>query len=125
MKSDRGMTLLSNEQMVDTYFQLISKKDVDGLLDLFAEDAVVYEPFSNADDGLRGKSAIEPFLKVAVMANAGLRRTIEFADRSKNSITALVTFERGGTVHGKFAFKFVMDEIGRKIKVLTITFNGS
>jgi ketosteroid isomerase-like protein len=122
-KPANRMVLLNNEQLVNNYFQLITKKDVEGLLDMFAEDAIVYEPFSNADRGLLGKSAIEPFLNVVVMANAGLRRTIEFIDRSKDNITALATFQRGGTIRGKFAFKFVMGD-GRKIKMLTITFNG-
>ena len=46
------------------------------LLDLFAYDAVVYEPFSKLAGGLRGRSAIESFLKVAIMANDALKHEI-------------------------------------------------
>lgn len=123
-KKNLEIALLTGEQIVNHYFHLIGKKDVQGLLDLFAHDAVVYEPFSNVQNGLQGKSSIEYFLKVTVMANAGMRRTIEFVDRSVDSITALVTFERGDTIKGRFTFNFILTEAGRKIKVLTIRFSG-
>lgn len=53
----QASVILTNEQMVNEYFRLISKKDVHGLLDLFVEDSVVYEPFSK-EDGLHGKSTV-------------------------------------------------------------------
>jgi hypothetical protein len=116
--------ILTNEQMVHEYFNRISKKDVKGLLQLFAEDAVVYEPFSK-EEGLHGKSAIEHFLKVAVMANSGLARTIEFAEKSEEAITSSVRFERGGSITGRFRFLFVIEEISgqKKIKELKVRFN--
>jgi ketosteroid isomerase-like protein len=129
----KGMIIiLSNEQMVNRYFQLIGKRDVHGLLDLFADDATVYEPFSNMQNGLQGKSAIENFLKVAIMANTGMSRTITFLDEEKNkdlgegegSIAALVSFERGDNVTAKFTFHFIMTSAGRKIKTLKIQFAG-
>jgi|SRR5436853_1678111 len=115
--------VLANEQMVHEYFRLISKKDVYGLLDLFAEDSVVYEPFSK-ENGLHGKSTIQHFLKVAVMANAGLKRTITFGQKAVDAITALVTFERGDSVKGSFSFLFVIEEVSgrKKIKELKIRF---
>jgi ketosteroid isomerase-like protein len=120
----KEIALFTNEQLVNHYFYLISRKDVQGLLELFADDAAVYEPFSNVKEGLRGKSAIEHLLKVAVMANAGMRKTIEFINKSsEDSITALVTFERGDTIKGKFTFNFVLLDIGRKITMLTIRFS--
>jgi hypothetical protein len=122
-KMGKEIALLINEQMVNNYFYLISKRDVRGLLELFADDAVVNEPFSNVREGLRGKSAIEHFLKVAVMANAGMRKTIEFTNKSEDSITALVTFERGDTIKGKFTFNSLLSSIGRKITMLTIRFS--
>lgn len=118
----QGSVILPNEQIVYEYFRLISNKDVPGLLDLFAEDSVVYEPFSK-EDGLRGKPKIEHFLKVAVMANAGLKRTIGFVQKSADAITALVTFERGDSVKGRFSFLFATEEVsGKKIKELVIRF---
>lgn len=123
-REERKM-VLTNEQMVYQYFNLISQKDVKGLLDLFIDDAIVYEPFSNLSQGLQGKSAIENFMKVVVMANAGLRReSIEFVEKTENSITAMVMFERGGRVEGKMMFNFVIDPVAgeKKIKMLRIEF---
>lgn len=68
----RVLSLTDNEQQqqVNHSFRLINRKDVKGLLDLFADDAVVFEPFSDARDGQKGKSSIEYLLRVAVMAFA-------------------------------------------------------
>jgi ketosteroid isomerase-like protein len=119
---------LTSQQIVNKYFQAISKRDVYDLLELFDEDAVVYEPFSNIKQGLQGKSAIENFLRVAIMANAGLKRTIKFVDETQDKITAIVTFERGDSVTGKFSFTFITSKdeksliSNKRIKILKIEF---
>ena len=119
---------LTNQQIVNKYFQAISRRDVYDLLELFDEDAVIYEPFSNIKQGLQGKSAIENFLRVAIMANTGLRRTIKFVDETEDKITAIVTFERGDSVTGKFSFTFITSKdeksltLNKRIKVLKIEF---
>lgn len=122
------------KKIIHRYFELIGRKDVRGILDLFTDtDPVIYEPFSNEKDGLHGKGVIESFLRVAVMANDGLKRKIRFIDgaaRDSDTVTALVTFERGGTVDGKFGFSFVTepgvdmakDNSNLKIKSLRIKF---
>jgi len=126
-QADYAFATLSNKEMVNRYFKLIGDKDVYHLLELFDEDAIVYEPFSKLNR-LEGKSRIENFLKVAFMANAGLKRTIKFVDESEDSITAIVTFERGDSVTGKFAFIFrtKVDDLGnaisKKIAMLRIQF---
>jgi ketosteroid isomerase-like protein len=110
---------LTDEDMVHEYFRLIKTKDMYRLLDLFADDAVIDEPFSKSEDGkggLHGKSAIEPFLKVAMMANAGLREEIEIeksklrSDNDIKRIIAYVTFERGGKVKARFTFELSSEE---------------
>ena len=117
----------SNREMVNQYFRLITSKDVHGLLQLFDKDAIVYEPFSNVN-GLQGSTMIENFLKVAFLANAGLKRTIKFVDDSEDRVTAIVTFERGDSVMGKFAFIFKImtdnngNTISKKIAILKIEF---
>ncbi|HKZ61309.1 MAG TPA: hypothetical protein VJZ68_02680 [Nitrososphaera sp.] len=110
--------------MVYHYFKCIDSKDLSGIIDLFDYDAVVYEPFSNLVGGLKGKSSIEPFLKVAMMANSNLQRTIKIEKPAKpNKITALVTFEKGDKVKSKFTFEFENDPAGgKKIKSLRIEF---
>lgn len=106
------------------YFRFMDKKDLDAMLELFDYDAVVYEPFSKITEGLRGRSSIEPFLKVAMMANSNLQHTIKIEKPSKpNEITALVTFEKGDKVKSKLTFEFEDDEVrGKKIKSLHIAF---
>lgn len=119
---------LPGEEIVARYFRYIDSKDLDGLLDLFDYDAVVFEPFSKVGGGLHGRSAIEPFLKVAMMANSELRRTVKIekttkANNNNNEITALITFEKGEKVKGKFMFEFTEDDSWeKKIKSLHIEF---
>jgi hypothetical protein len=108
----------------------MDSKDLDGMLELFDYDAVVYEPFSKVN-GLHGRSAIEPFLKVAMMANRDLRRTVKIeknvkkeSDNNNEIIAALITFEKGEKVKGRFTFEFTdRDDSGEKmIKSLHIEF---
>ena len=110
------------EDVVRRFFMLIESKNLDALLSLFDYDAVVSEPFSRAEN-LRGRYEIEPFLRIALMANTDLRREIEIekpADGHKNQLSALVTFEKGGKVRGRFAFE--LDPESRKIRKLKIQF---
>lgn len=123
-----SFVILTNREMVNEYFRRVTEKDVGGLLQLFDEDAVVFEPFSNIKGGLVGRTVIENFLKVVVMANAGFKRTIRFVDESEDRITAIVTFERGDSVTGKFAFSFIIRsnsdgvQVSKKISALRIEF---
>lgn len=115
---------LKDEEIVYQYFKCIDSRDLSGILDLFDYDAVVYEPFSNITGGLKGKSSIESFLKVAILANSNFRRTIKIERPNKpNQITALITFEKGDKVKGKFTFEFEDNPAdGKKIKSLNIEF---
>jgi ketosteroid isomerase-like protein len=110
---------LTDEDIVHEYFRLINTKDMYRLLDLFADDAVIYEPFSKSEagkGGLRGKSAIEPFLNVAMTVSDGLREEIEIeksklrSDNGIKSVIAYVTFERGGKVKARFTFELSSEE---------------
>lgn len=116
---------LTNEEMVLQYFRCIGNKDLPGILELFDYDAVIYEPFSKSQS-LKGKSAIEPFLKVAMMANSGLQRNIKIEKpsngKAENTAIALITFERGDRIRGRFTFEFIKDGDIKKIKSLRIEF---
>ncbi|WP_337863699.1 hypothetical protein [Nitrososphaera sp.] len=125
------------EDVVRRFFKLIDSKDLAGLLDLFEYDATVREPFSRSEV-LRGRSEIEPFLKVVLMANSDMRRRIQLDphqlreghrngggsgddDGDEDSkATATVTFEKGDKVRGRFAF--VLNPHSKKIRSLTIQF---
>jgi ketosteroid isomerase-like protein len=50
-----------NKDILLEYFKLIKNKDIGSLMELFAPDAIVYEPFSKITGGLKGKRAIESF----------------------------------------------------------------
>ncbi len=109
-----------NESIVYEYFRQIKNKDINGMLNLFSDDAIIYEPFSNIEGGLQGKSAIKPFFDVVLMANDGLQHKIEFVKgqdgsnnenkEDNNQVTALVTFEKGGKVQGQFTFELRSEE---------------
>lgn len=124
----KGPVPVTGEEVVQQYFRCIEDKDLDGLLDLFDYDATVKEPFSNIAGGLKGRSSIEPFLKVAMMANSKLRRKIKLekpisGKADSNKVVAMVTFEKGDKVRGKFSFEFEnTPEGGKKIKSLRIEF---
>jgi hypothetical protein len=110
--------------VVFQYFRHIERKDLESLLALFEYDAVVYEPFSKTA-ALEGKASIEPFLKVAIMANTSLKRTIEIEKQDSgnvnpNRVIALITFEKGDKVKGRFTFEFNPET--KKIKFLRIEF---
>lgn len=138
--------MLTNKEIVSQYFRLLQNKDIDGLKDLFWSDATVYEPFSKLEHGLRGWSQIEPFLKVAIMANESLSNKIAFEesrriknkdlnDEEKNTsdsnndiVEALVTFQKDNVIKAKFRFELsnqantVDDSERKKIKALRIQF---
>lgn len=118
--------IATNRDLVQEYFSLISSRDLNRLLGLFADDAVVYEPFSS-EEGLHGRGEIEPFLKVVLMANAGLDREIVFpADEQQDEITVQVRFRKGGVVKGSFTFATNDVRIGegteKRIRMLRIHF---
>lgn len=116
-----------NEIIVKEYFSRIKSRDIEGLLELFSDDAVIHEPFSRARR-LFGKTEIKPFLKSVIMANEGLRYEINI-ERQKNNhmnnFVALVIFRKGHEINSRFTFSF--DNSGKsniygKIKSLLIEF---
>ena len=116
-----------NEIIVKEYFRRIKSRDVEGILELFSDDAVIHEPFSRARR-LFGKTEIKPFLKSVIMANEGLRYEINI-ERQKNNYTnnlvVLVIFRKGHEINSRFTFSF--DNSGKsniygKIKSLLIEF---
>jgi hypothetical protein len=137
--------LLTNKEIVLRCFTLLQNNDVDGLKNLFWSDAIVYEPFSKSEQGLRGWSQIEPFLKVAIMANESLSSKIHFEesshmrnedqDEKKNNVEsrndiveALVTFQKDNVLAARFRFELINRDNAidnseqKKIKTLHIQF---
>lgn len=112
----------ANKAVVLQYFKLLQNKDIEGLKDLFWSDAIVYEPFSTLEQGLKGWTQIEPFLKVAMMASESLSSKVSFEESSKiknsdlpdlnvdNSsdydiVETFVAFQNDNIVKAKFRFE--------------------
>ena len=139
--------LLTNKEIILQYFRLLQTKDINGLKNLFWHDAIVYEPFSKMEKGLRGWSQIEPFLKVAIMANESLSSKIivegpgllkdtnsednpdnDNANKNSDIVEALVTFQKDEAIEAKFRFELssqtnaVDSSKQKKIKALHIQF---
>jgi hypothetical protein len=117
---------LTINEKVFQYFKFIEKKDLEGALSLFDYDAVIHEPFSKSA-ALKGIASIEPFLKVAMMANSSLKRTIRIEKHGSignpndaSKVIALITFEKGDKISGRFTFEFNTET--KKIKSLHIEF---
>lgn len=117
----------TNEDIVFEYFKLIKNKDIESLMDLFASDALVFEPFSKMTGGLKGKRAIESFLRVAIMANirSSLKRNlismkpsqiaevmVIILEDNTNVIAATVKFEKGDSIKAGFTFELTSDDSG-------------
>ena len=135
----------TNKAIVEQYFKRLQNKDIEGLKDLFWSDAILHEPFSKLEQGLRGWTQIEPFLKVAMMASGSLSHKFAFEGSGKilnndlpdpkvdninnyNVVETFVTFQKDNIIRAKFRFELsnhanIMDNITRKkIKALNIHF---
>lgn len=116
-----------NEFAVREYFSRIKSRDIEGLLELFSDEAVIHEPFSRARR-LFGKTEIKPFLKSVIMANEGLQYEISIERQKNNHINNLVAhviFRKGHAINSRFTFGFENtgeSNMNRKIKSLIIEF---
>jgi ketosteroid isomerase-like protein len=150
MSRHKKAILKSEKDIVFEYFRRIRNKDISGLLDLFTDDAVIYEPFSKSEDiqdkttGLHGKQGIEPFLRVVVMANEGVEgniaidkiyEKIDGSNSKSTEVSAIVTFERGDKITARFTFELIspttkndsknnINQYDKKIKILHIQFTN-
>lgn len=98
----------SREIIVNQYFSRIKSSDIEGLLALFSDDAVIREPFSKART-LVGKSEIKSFLSSAIMANEGLQYHIDIDGKTSkplDNLVALVLFRKGDAINSRFTFGF-------------------
>ena len=129
----------TDKTIVSQYFKLLQNKDIEGLKDLFWSDAIVYEPFSKLEQGLRGWTQIEPFLKVAMMASESLSSRVAFEESdlphhetdsyiNYHIVETFVTFQKDNIVKAKFRFELsnhdniIDNSEQKKIKALYIQF---
>lgn len=113
--------------MIREYFSRIKSRDLEGLLDLFSDDAVIHEPFSITRT-LYGKTEIMSFLKNVIMVNEGIQYEINIVRheaKHTNNFVALVIFRKGYAINSRFTFCFENADgsnTNGKIKSLLIEF---
>jgi ketosteroid isomerase-like protein len=121
--------MLPSKNTVYGYFRAIKEKDIDNLVDMFEDDAVIHEPFSK-EGQLQDKRNFRSFFQIVCMANEGLEHDIFFEDATDdNGTSVLCTFQKGETVCARFSFRFSSSTrmnakgiIERKIEKLQIQF---
>jgi hypothetical protein len=116
----------NGRSIVSKYFKKVQTGDLKGLLNLFSDDSIIFEPFSKAKF-LSGRLEIEPFLETVLLANKGMQNEI-IIEREQNIdddiIVALVTFHKGGSVTARYTFQLNYNGQEREttIKSLNIEF---
>ena len=119
----RSMT--TNQQLVFECFKLASQNKIEELLELFADDVIIYEPFSKKEEGLHGKPAVRSYLNMMTLASDdSLHYNISIEEDSNDKIVALVVFEKGDKITAKFAFEMTpsKDNKNKKIRVVRVEF---
>jgi len=88
------------------YFRAIKEKDIDNLVDMFEDDAVIHEPFSK-ERQLRGKREFKSFFQIVCLASEGSDYDLYFEEGTDdNGASILCTFQRGETICARFCFQF-------------------
>jgi hypothetical protein len=104
---------------------LASQNKVEELLELFADDVTIYEPFSKKEEGLHGKPAVRSFLNMMTLASDdSLRYDISIEEDKNDKVVALVIFEKGDKIEARFSFEMSAadKEKDKKINVVRVGF---
>ena len=127
LKESKKINEKSEEFVVREYFRRIRSGDVEGILNLFSDDAVIHEPFSKSKH-LSGKSEIEPFLNSVIMANQGLDYGLKIEKEKQEDNTALIAnviFRKEGSIRCRITFELEntkADKSVRRIRLMNIEF---
>ena len=115
----------TNQKLVFECFGLASQNKVEELLELFADDVTIYEPFSKKEEGLHGKPAVRSFLNMMTLASDdSLRYDISIEEDKNDKVVALVIFEKGDKIEARFSFEMSAadKEKDKKINVVRVEF---
>lgn len=115
----------ANQKLVFECFELASQNKVEELLELFADDVTIYEPFSRKEEGLHGKPAVRSFLNIMTLASDDrLRYDISIGEDKNDKVVALVIFEKGDKIEARFSFEMSAadKEKDKKINVVRVEF---
>jgi hypothetical protein len=121
----KGKTTTTNQKLVFECFKLASQKKIEEMLELLADDGIIYEPFSKKNDGLRGKLAVRSFLNMLTIASDdSLHYDIFIEEDSNDKIVTRVAFEKGDKITAKFTFEMTpsKEKDKKKIKVVRVEF---
>jgi len=117
----RGQTEQQMENAAHTYFERVTNGDVDGILELFADDAKLINPVTGAT-GIQGKAALRVFYEKLTTSLVDYTATATDIIIEGNKLIAPLHLE-GKTTDGK---PLVMDNLNfwtfenGKFKVLRI-----
>jgi hypothetical protein len=114
-----------NQKLVFECFELASQNKVEELLEFFADDVTIYEPFSKKEEGLHGKPAVRSFLSMMTLASDdSLRYDISIEEDKNDKVVALVVFEKGDKIEARFSFEMTAGrkEKDKKIKIVRVEF---
>jgi RimJ/RimL family protein N-acetyltransferase len=117
--------MTANQKLVFECIKLASQNKIEELLELFADDVIIYEPFSKKEEGLHGKPAVRSYLNMMTLASDdSLHYNISIEEDSNDKIVALVVFEKGDKITAKFAFEMTpsKDNKNKKIRVVRVEF---
>jgi ketosteroid isomerase-like protein len=114
----------ANQRLVFECFELASQNRIEELLDLFADDVTIYEPFSKKEEGIHGKPAVRSFLNMMTLASDdNLRYDISIEEDKSDKVIVLVVFEKGDKVEARFSFGMAgSKEKDKKIRVVRVEF---
>jgi ribosomal protein L44E len=121
----RTTTTTTNQKLVFECFKLASQKKIDEMLELLADDVIIYEPFSKKENGLRGKLAVRSFLDMITLASDdSLHYDISVEEDRNDKIVTLVVFEKGDKITSKFTFEMTPSKAKdkKKIRVVRVEF---
>jgi hypothetical protein len=123
LSDESKQNISQSHELVLDYFQRVRSSDISGLMNLFSDDSVIYEPFSKSKC-LIGKSEIEPFLRTVVMANKGMQYELEIEksgqSTGENMMIVLVRFNKVSSIASKFRFEFQSQDESDSLKIKTL-----
>jgi len=114
----------ANQRLVFECFELASQNRIEELLDLFADDVTIYEPFSKKEEGLHGKPAVRSFLNMMTLASDdNLRYDMSIEEDKSDKVIVLVVFEKGDKIEARFSFEMGgSKEKDKKIRIVRVEF---
>ena len=99
--------MLPQINTIYSYFRAIKEKDIDKLVDMFEDDAVIQEPFSK-EAQLRDKRNFKSFFQIVCMANEELEHDLFFEDATIMELPYYAHFKKGKQFVHDSAFDLVL-----------------